>query len=69
MSVPPEMAHRNAPFRYAPTQNTGRTEKARQPYERLITLNPFDVAGVGSEPDLEGKSLVDIAKENPQKLK
>lgn len=49
-------------------QNTGRDEEARSAYERLIMLNPPDVAVVSSDSGAKGKTLVDIAKENLEKL-
>jgi tetratricopeptide (TPR) repeat protein len=50
-------------------QNTGRDEKARNTYNKLIILNPLDVAVVSNQSGATGKKLVDIAKENLQKLK
>jgi tetratricopeptide (TPR) repeat protein len=45
-------------------QETGRLDKARQMYERLIGLQPKDVAEESNTGSLAGKGLVDIAKEN-----
>jgi hypothetical protein len=45
-------------------QETGRLDKARQMYERLIALQPKDVAEASNTGSFAGKELVDIAKEN-----
>jgi tetratricopeptide (TPR) repeat protein len=45
-------------------QETGRFDKARQMYKRLIELQPKDVAEESNTGSLAGKGLVDIAKEN-----
>lgn len=45
-------------------QETGRLDKARQMYDRLIGLQPKDVAEESNTGSLAGKGLVDIAKEN-----
>ena len=45
-------------------QETGRLDKARQMYERLIALQPEDIAEQSNTGSLAGKGLVDIAKEN-----
>ena len=45
-------------------QETGRLDKARQMYERLIGLQPKDIAEKSNTGSLAGKGLVDIAKEN-----
>lgn len=50
-------------------QNTGRAEKAQNTFKKLIMLNPSDVAVVSNQSGATGKKLVDIAKENLQKLK
>jgi hypothetical protein len=45
-------------------QETGRLDKARQMYKRLIDLQPKDVAEESNTGSLAGKGLVEIAKEN-----
>jgi tetratricopeptide (TPR) repeat protein len=50
-------------------QNTGRSDKARETYEKLIALNPPDVAVLSNQSGVAGKSLVEIAKENLKILK
>ena len=45
-------------------QETGRLDKARHMYEKLIGLQPKDVAEESNAESLAGKGLVDIAKEN-----
>ena len=45
-------------------QETGRLDKARQMYERLIALQPEEVAEESNTGSFTGKGLVDIAKEN-----
>jgi Tfp pilus assembly protein PilF len=45
-------------------QNTGRIEKARETYQKVIALNPSARAAKSTKSDKEGKLLVDIAREN-----
>jgi tetratricopeptide (TPR) repeat protein len=45
-------------------QETGRLDKARQMYEKLIALQPKDVAEQSNTGSFAGKGLADIAKEN-----
>lgn len=45
-------------------QNTGRPEKARPLYEKVIKLNPKDTATRSNLEGKAGKTLVDLAKEN-----
>ena len=45
-------------------QNTGRIEKAREQYVRLILMNAKEKAHKSNIEGMEGKSLVDIAKQN-----
>lgn len=45
-------------------QETGRLDKARQMYERLIALQSEEVAEESNSGSFAGKGLVDIAKEN-----
>ena len=49
-------------------QNTGRIEKARELYVRIILLNPQEVSGASNVKEAEGKKLVDIAKQNLENL-
>jgi Tfp pilus assembly protein PilF len=49
-------------------QTTGRTEKAKSMYEKVIKLNPKETAGRSSESGKTGKTLVEIAKENLEAL-
>jgi len=45
-------------------QETGRLDKARQMYEKLIALQPKDIAEQSNTSSFAGKGLADIAKEN-----
>jgi hypothetical protein len=45
-------------------QETGRLDKARQMYEKLIALQPKDVAEQSNTESFSGKGLADIAREN-----
>jgi tetratricopeptide (TPR) repeat protein len=45
-------------------QETGRLDKARQMYEKVIALQPKDVAEESNTGSLAGKGLVEIAKAN-----
>jgi tetratricopeptide (TPR) repeat protein len=45
-------------------QETGRLDKARQMYEKLIALQPKEVAEQSNTDSLAGKGLADIAREN-----
>jgi hypothetical protein len=45
-------------------QNTGRIEKAREMYERVIALAPEDTATVSNKSSAIGKTLADLAREN-----
>ena len=45
-------------------QNTGRIEKAREQYVRVILMNAEEKVLKSNVPGMEGKSLVDIAKQN-----
>ncbi|MFH1123350.1 MAG: tetratricopeptide repeat protein [Pseudomonadota bacterium] len=47
---------------------TGRLEKARKMYERVIALQPGEQAALSNMESLEGKQLVDIAKRNLELL-
>lgn len=49
-------------------QNTGRIGKAREMYEKVIELDPNEVAAEYSKEGYEGKSLVEIAKTNLRSL-
>lgn len=49
-------------------QNTGNPEKARVMYEKVIGLNPKSVANRSNHDGKAGKTLVELAKENLQKL-
>lgn len=45
-------------------QETGRPDKARQMYEKVIALQPKDVAEESNADSFAGKGLADIAREN-----
>jgi len=45
-------------------QETGRLDKARQMYEKVIALQPKDVAEESNTGSFAGKGLADIAREN-----
>lgn len=49
-------------------ENTRRFSKARMMYEKVIQLNPPDIAGRSNLEGKAGKTLVDLAQENLQKL-
>ena len=49
-------------------QNTGRPEKARGLYEKVIKLNPKEIVTRSNQEGATGKTLVDLAKENLQRL-
>ncbi len=49
-------------------QNTGRIEKAREMYVRIILLNPQEVAGDSNVDEGQGKKIVDLAKQNLESL-
>jgi len=49
-------------------QNTGRPEKARVLYEKVIKLNPTEIMTKSKQEGTAGKTLVDLAKENLQRL-
>ena len=49
-------------------QNTGRIEKAREMYVRIILLNPQEVAGGSNVKDAQGQKMVDLAKQNLENL-
>ena len=49
-------------------QNTGRLERAREMYQKVIDLNPTDRAGESTRQDLQGKSLAEIARKNLKTL-
>ena len=49
-------------------QNTGRIDKAREMYVRIILLNPEETAGSSNVEDAEGMKLVDLAKRNLENL-
>ena len=49
-------------------QNTERKPQAREMYQKLIKLNPPEVASRSNEKGGAGKTLVDIAKDNLEKL-
>jgi hypothetical protein len=48
---------------------TGRLEKAREMYERVIALEPGEQANLSNVESLEGKNLLEIAKRNLGLLK
>jgi len=45
-------------------QNTGRVSQAKEMYRKVIALNPEETPDKVSEDKVQGKSLVEIAKEN-----
>jgi tetratricopeptide (TPR) repeat protein len=45
-------------------QNTGRIEKAREMYEKVIALAPEDTVAVSNKSSAIGKTLADLAREN-----
>jgi len=47
---------------------TGRPEKAREMYERVIALQPGEQANLSNIESLEGKNLIEIAKRNLELL-
>jgi len=49
-------------------QNTGRIEKAREQYVKVILLNSQETVSRSNVKGMEGKSLVDIAKRNLENL-
>ena len=49
-------------------QNTNRTEKAKEMYEKVIKLNPQESASKSNAGDEVGKTLTDIAKANLKML-
>ena len=49
-------------------QNTGRVEKAREMYVRIILMNPQEIAGDSNVEDVQGKKIVDLAKQNLENL-
>ncbi len=49
-------------------ENTRRFSKAKVMYEKVIQLNPPNIAGRSNLVGRAGKTLVDLAKENLQKL-
>ncbi len=49
-------------------QETGRLDKARQMYEKVIALQPKDVAEESNTGSFAGKGLADIARENLKRL-
>jgi len=49
-------------------QSTGRIERAREMYVRIILLNPPDVAGESNVPGAQGKKVVELAKHNLENL-
>jgi tetratricopeptide (TPR) repeat protein len=49
-------------------QETGRLDKARQMYEKVIALQPKEVAEESNTGSLAGKGLADIARENMKLL-
>ena len=48
--------------------NTGRIEKAREQYVKVILLDPKEKVFKSNIEEMEGKSLVDIAKKNLENL-
>ena len=48
---------------------TGRLQKAREMYERVIALQPGEPASLSNMASFEGKRLVDLAKRNLELLK
>ena len=49
-------------------QNTGRIEKAREMYVRIILLNPQEIVGDSNVKDAQGEKIVEIAKRNLENL-
>ncbi len=49
-------------------QNTGRIEKAREQYVKIILLDVKETVVRSNVRSMEGKSLVDIAKENLENM-
>ena len=49
-------------------QNTGRIEKAREQYVKIILLDAKEKVARSNVRGMEGKSLVDIAKENLENM-
>ena len=49
-------------------QNTGRIDKAREMYVRIILLNPPEVARNSNVPDAQDQKIVDLAKQNLENL-
>ena len=49
-------------------QNTGRIEKAREQYVKIILLEAEEKVMKSNVKDMEGKSIVDIAKQNLENL-
>ncbi len=49
-------------------QNTGRIDKAREMYRKVLELNPDSRAAVTSSKQYKGKKLTEIAKENLKML-
>lgn len=49
-------------------QNTGRIEKAREQYVKIILLDAKETVAKSNVKGMEGKSLVDIAKENLENM-
>lgn len=49
-------------------QRTGRIEKAREMYVRIILLNPQEKAVDSNVPGAQGRKIVDLAKQNLEHL-
>ena len=49
-------------------QNTGRIEKAREQYVKIILLDAKETVARSNVKGMKGKSLVDIAKENLENM-
>ena len=49
-------------------QNTGRVEKAKEMYRKLLALNPKEKAVASTRKDFDGKRLTDIARANLKML-
>jgi len=49
-------------------QNTNRSAQAQVMYEKVIKLNPTDVAGESNEKTNQGKTLTDLARANLNRL-
>lgn len=49
-------------------QDTGRTAKAVEMYQKLLELNPGEAASQSNRPEYSGGTLVEIAKENLRSL-